>query len=264
MGKLFGVTNSHTDQAVVESRQGIVRKIVRPFMEQISAESKEDEVAVAVPIVCHTLNATKNPFTGISPFDVYSPMNSTDRPLFDLPEGASIKDQAALVSLVLELQANFLAVLEKDHKTYLKKIKYKTKVDEYPEPGDLLMIQYERLPHKDAMRNYGPFQVVEIIDKLGIPYAVMTDLNNVLKKHIVRALSECVFYNHDSRNLSPAEVAAKGTEFTVVEAIIAHEGTAAAKTDMIFTVQWAGGLTSQEPWKVVKQLKALDVSMLGG
>ena len=97
------------------------------------------------------------------------------------------------------------------------------------------------------MRNYGPFQVVEVIEKLGIPYAVMKDLNNVLKKPIVRALSECVFYYNNIRNLSPAEVAAKGTEFTVVEAIIDHEGTATNKKDMIFTVQWAGGLTSQEP-----------------
>ena len=47
----FGVTNSHTDQSYIESKQSIVRNLVRPFFEQVCAESTEDEATVAIPIV---------------------------------------------------------------------------------------------------------------------------------------------------------------------------------------------------------------------
>ena len=65
----FGVTNSHTDQTFIESKQSIVRSLVRPFFEQVCAESTEDEATIAIPIVSCTLNSTKDPVTGLSPFD---------------------------------------------------------------------------------------------------------------------------------------------------------------------------------------------------
>ena len=112
-------------------------------------------------------------------------------------------------------------LFEEKHKAYLKKIKYKDHVDDYPNSRELVMIQYEHRPDKGQMRNYDPFLVHEVIEKASVPYAVLKDLNNLLKKLFIRALSaECVFYHNGPRNLSPVEVAAKRSEFTNVESIL--------------------------------------------
>ena len=105
------------------------------------------------------------------------------------------------------------------------------------------MIQYEHRPDKSCFRNYGPFLVHEVIEKEGVPYAVLKDLNNLLKKPFMWALSECVFYNNDPRNLTPAEVAAKGSEFLIVEGILSHSGTPSNKKGMSFLVAWLGNNT---------------------
>ena len=86
----FGVTNSHTDQTYIESKQSIVRGVVRPFFEQVCANSTEDEATVAIPIVCYTLNSTIDPVTGISPFDVFCPINSSEFSLVEIPENLTI------------------------------------------------------------------------------------------------------------------------------------------------------------------------------
>ena len=169
-----------------------------------------------------------------------------------------IDNQSSLISLILELQHKFFKLLQDKHCEYLKKIKYKDQVDDYPNPGDLVMIQYEHRPDKSCFRNYGPFLVVEVIERDGVPYAILKDLNNLVKKPFIRALAECVFYNHDPRNLSPAEVAAKGSEFTIVEGILSHTGTPSNKKDMSFLVAWLGGAQSDEPYATVRQLQALD------
>ena len=132
----FGVSNSHTDQTFVEGKQAIVRSLVRPFFEQICAESTEDEATVAIPIVCCTMNSTKDPVTGLSPFDVYCPMNSTEFSLVEIPENVTIEHQAGLISLILDLQTKFFKLLQKKHDDYLQRIKYKEHVDDYPNPGE--------------------------------------------------------------------------------------------------------------------------------
>ena len=71
-------------------------------------------------------------------------------------------------------------------------------------------------------------------------------------------MSECVFYNNDPRNLTPAEVAAKGSEFLIVEGILSHSGTPSNKKGMSFLVAWLGGAQSDEPFATVRQLQALD------
>ena len=191
------------------------------------------------------MNATKDPVTGLSPFDVYSPMNSSEFSLVEIPENITLENQSSLISLILELQTKFFKLLQDKHGDYLKKIKYKDHVDDYPNPGELVMIQYEHRPDKSCFRNYGPFLVHEVVEREGIPYAVLKDPNNLLKKPFMRALSECVFYNNDPRNLSPAEVAAKGSEFTIVEG-------------MSFLVAWLGGAQSDELLATVRKLQALD------
>jgi len=254
----FGITNSHTDQAYVESVQGRVRYLIRPYMEQIAAETDGDEVEIAIPICCATLNSMPDVETGISPLDVFSPVNSSEFPLLDLPDGQTIEDKAAMVSLIFELQTRFLDLMYDKYKAYLAKKKYKANPDDYPNSGDLVMIQYENRPSKDRYRNYGPFWVVETIEIDGIPYAVLKDLNNMMKEPFKRALSECVKYFDDPRNMRPAEVAARGSDFTIVEAITDHTGNPRDKKSMTFTVQWLGGAVTVEPYSVVRQLQALD------
>jgi hypothetical protein len=252
----FGITNSHTDQADIESANARMRELIRPYMNMLALKTDGDEVDYAAPLVVHTLNNMEDPVTGLSPYDLAYPLASSKFPMVSLPDGQL--PSSALASLLFRIQNEWLSELWELHKTKLSEIKYKDKVDDYPKEGDLVAMKYEVRPGKRHYRNYGPFIVVETIEREGNPYVVMKDLNDLMREPITRAMRECVKYSHDPRNMSPAEVASSGSDYSIVLMITGHHGVASKKKDMKFDVGWLGGAVTQEPYDNVKHCEALD------
>jgi hypothetical protein len=266
--KLFGFTHqvgvpySHQDQAMIENRNKGINGCIRALLYDI--ETVWGDVEIYCPMVCRVLNSLPVESTGYAPAEILMPGLSVHTKLPSMRLKKLKKDKSTskaskcdqFVSNLYEIQDNILSTVVALQTEYsVARLQRSDQVTDTVNPGELVLCRYsDRIkPSKWSSLYHGPYQVTQ----QNGDYVVIQDLST--KHNRTVHITSLKRYYFDKRFTDPLKCAAKDRREQVVLKILSHTGNPANRKEMIFTVLWAGEVTTEEPWDKVRDLAAMEI-----
>ena len=261
------IAYSKQENSIVERQNKEINRHIQGLIFESNSLNYQD----VLPFVQRILNSTINLSTKLAPAQLlFGNSINLDQGIFILKDEIPLQNREPLAkryTSMLETQERLIAyavknLQVKDNAHYNKSqltlskkgVSSVKQLTEY-ELGSMVLVSYPSGPPTRLHTRWrGPMEVVQANKA---EYTLKDLVTNKLRVYHIKRLKP-FFYNPLHTN--PREVAAKDLQEFVIDSIRDHQGSFTNKSDLTFTVHWAGYDTeddTDEPWSNLKDTDQL-------